>query len=160
MSWKCKVLLWQSDTRLCSGRYWKRIMIMRLGIRGEKMELLEMLENIEIAYHDLVIKYYYASKIDKDKRKELYYRCEDEFKTLKRAVDRAENLEETFRYSSGKLSKATKIYSDLEGKMKEYKIIGINFPERKIYFWMDFAPMYVEFDDYKETYWLKEDKSE
>lgn len=48
-------------------------MIMRLGIRGEKMELLEMLENIEIAYHDLVIKYYYASKIDKDKRKELYY---------------------------------------------------------------------------------------
>lgn len=73
MSWKCKVLLWQSDTRLCSGRYWKRIMIMRLGIRGEKMELLEMLENIEIAYHDLVIKYYYASKIDKDKRKELYY---------------------------------------------------------------------------------------
>nr|DAX22571.1 MAG TPA: hypothetical protein [Caudoviricetes sp.] len=24
MSWKCTVLLWQSDTRLCSGRYWKK----------------------------------------------------------------------------------------------------------------------------------------
>lgn len=160
MSWKCKVLLWQSDTRLCSGRYWKRIVRMCLGIGGEKMELLEMLENIEIAYHNLAVHYSYALKLDTAKRKELYYRCEDEFKTLKRAVDRAENLEETFRYSSGKLSKATKIYSDLEGKMKEYKIIGINFPERKIYFWVDFAPMYVEFDNYKEIWWLKEDKSE
>lgn len=27
-------------------------------------------------------------------------------------------------------------------------------------FWMDFAPMYVEFDNYKEIWWLKEDKSE
>ena len=124
------------------------------------MELLEMLENIEIAYHDLVIKYYYASKLDTAKRKELYYRYEDEFEALKRAVDRAENLEEIFRYSSGKLSKATKIYSDLEGKMKEYKIIGINFPENKIYFLMDFVPMYVEFDDYKKIWWLKKDKSE
>ena len=44
--------------------------------------------------------------------------------------------------------------------MKEYKISGINFPERKIYFWMDFAPMYVEFGDYKKIWWLKKDKSE
>ena len=83
-----------------------------------------------------------------------------EFKALKKKLSDAESLEKELGHSLEKFSKATKIYSDLEGKMKEYKIIGINFPERKIYFWMDFAPMYVEFDDYKETYWLKEDKSE
>lgn len=124
------------------------------------MELLEMLENIEVAYHDLVIKYYYASKIDKDRRKELYYQCEEEFKTLKKKLNDAESLEKELGHSLEKLSKATKIYSDLEGKMKEYKIIGINFPERKIYFLMDFVPMYVEFGDYKKIWWLKEDKSE
>lgn len=124
------------------------------------MELLEMLENIEVAYHDLVIKYYYASKIDKDRRKELYYQCENEFKALKKKLSDAESLEKELGHSLEKLSKATKIYSGLEGKMKEYKIIGINFPERKIYFWMDFAPMYVEFDDYKKTWWIEDNKSE
>lgn len=124
------------------------------------MELLEMLDNIEIAYHNLAVHYAYALKLDTAKRNELYYRYEDEFKALKRAVDRAENLEKELGHSLEKFSKATKIYSDLEGKMKEHKIIGINFPERKIYFWMDFAPMYVEFDNYKEIWWLKEDKSE
>lgn len=160
MSWKCKVLLWQSDTRLCSGRYWKRIVRMCLGIGGEKMELLEMLENIEVAYHKLVIEYYYASEIDKYRRDELYDKCKGEFKTLKKKLSDAESLEKELGHSLEKFSKATKIYSDLEGKMKEYKIIGINFPENKIYFWMDFVPMYVEFDDYKEIWWLKEDKSE
>lgn len=135
-------------------------MIMRLGIRGEKMELLEMLENIEVAYHKLVIEYYYASEIDKYRRDELYDKCKGEFKALKKKLSEAESLEKELGHSLEKFSKATKIYSDLEGKMKEYKIIGINFPERKIYFWMDFAPMYVEFDDYKKSYWLKEDKSE
>ena len=124
------------------------------------MELLEMLENIEVAYHDLVIKYYYASKIDKDRRKELYYQCENEFKALKKKLSDAESLEKELGHSLEKLSKATKIYSGLEGKMKEYKIIGINFPERKIYFRMDFAPMYVEFDDYKKTWWIEDNKSE
>lgn len=135
-------------------------MIVRLGIRGEKMELLEMLENIEVAYHDLVIKYYYASKIDKDKRKELYYQCEEEFKTLKKKLSEAESLEKELGHSLEKFSKATKIYSNLQDKMKEYKIIGVNFPENKIYFLMDFVPMYVEFGDYKKIWWLKEDKSE
>lgn len=109
MSWKCKVLPWQSDTRLCSGRYWKRIMIMRLGIGGEKMELLEMLENIEIAYHDLVIKYYYASKIDKDKRKELYYQCEEEFKTLKKKLGEAESLEKELGHSLDEILEIRKV---------------------------------------------------
>lgn len=135
-------------------------MIMYLGIRGEKMELLEMLENIEIAYHDLVIKYYYASKIDKDKRKELYYQCEEEFKALSKKLSEVESLEKELGHSLEKFSKATKIYSDLQDKMKEYKIIGVNFPENKIYFLMDFVPMYVEFGDYKKIWWLKEDKSE
>lgn len=133
---------------------------MCLGIRGEKMELLEMLENIEIAYHKLVIEYYYASEIDKYRRDELYDKCKGEFKTLKKKLSDAESLEKELGLSLEKFSKATKIYSDLEGKMKEYKIIGINFPERKIYFRMDFAPMYVEFDNYKKIWWLKEDKSE
>ena len=124
------------------------------------MELLEMLENIEIAYHDLVIKYYYASKIDKDKRKELYYQCEEEFKALSKKLSEVESLEKELGHSLEKFSKATKIYSDLQDKMKEYKIIGVNFPENKIYFLMDFVPMYVEFGDYKKIWWLKEDKSE
>lgn len=44
MSWKCTVLLWQSDTRLCSGRYWKRIMIMCLDIGGERMSVNERIK--------------------------------------------------------------------------------------------------------------------
>ena len=44
MSWKCKVLLWQSDTRLCSGRYWKRIVRMCLGIGGERMSVNERIK--------------------------------------------------------------------------------------------------------------------
>lgn len=124
------------------------------------MELLEMLENIEIAYHKLVIEYYYASEIDKYRRDELYDKCKGEFKALKKKLSDAESLEKELGHSLEKLSKATKIYSDLEGKMKEYKIIGINFPERKIYFWMDFVPMYVEFCDYKKTWWIEKDKSE
>ena len=73
------------------------------------MELLEMLENIEIAYHDLVIKYYYASKIDKDKRKELYYRCEDEFKTLKKKLGEAESLEKELGYSLDEILEIRKV---------------------------------------------------
>lgn len=53
------------------------------------------------------------------------------------------------------------IYSDLEdGTIKKYKIIGINFCEKKIYFWMSFVPMNVDFTDYKKYYWLREDKNE
>ena len=57
------------------------------------MELLEMLENIEVAYHKLVIEYYYASEIDKYRRDELYDKCKGEFKTLKKKLSDAESLE-------------------------------------------------------------------
>ena len=129
MSWKCKVLLWQSDTRLCSGRYWKRIVRMWLGIGGEKMELLEMLENIEIAYHDLVIKYYYASKIDKDKRKELYYQCEEEFKTLKKKLSEAESLEKKLGHSLDEILEIRKVGFKPEIKISNGKrLTGLKKP--------------------------------
>lgn len=57
------------------------------------MELLEMLENIEAAYHKLVIEYYYASEIDKYRRDELYDKCKGEFKALKKKLSDAESLE-------------------------------------------------------------------
>nr|DAG18731.1 MAG TPA: hypothetical protein [Caudoviricetes sp.] len=56
-------------------------------------ESLEMLENIEIAYHKLVIEYYYASEIDKYRRDELYDKCKGEFKALKKKLSDAESLE-------------------------------------------------------------------
>lgn len=84
-------------------------MIMRLGIRGEKMELLEMLENIEIAYHDLVIKYYYASKIDKYRRDELYDKCKGEFKTLKKKLSEAESLEKELGHSLDEILEIRKV---------------------------------------------------
>ena len=104
-------------------------MIMRLGIRGEKMELLEMLENIEIAYHDLVIKYYYASKIDKDKRKELYYRCEDEFKTLKKKLSEAESLEKELGHSLDEILEIRKVGFKPEIKISNGKrLTGLKKP--------------------------------
>lgn len=72
------------------------------------MELLEMLDNIEIAYHNLAVHYAYALKLDTAKRNELYYRYEDEFKALKRAVDRAESLEEELGCPLDVLFKALK----------------------------------------------------
>lgn len=70
-------------------------------------------------------------------------------------------LEEELGCPLEKFLKTNEIYSDLEdGTIKKYKIIGINFCEKKIYFWMSFVPMYVGFTDYKKYYWLREDKSE
>lgn len=84
-------------------------MIMCLDIGGEKMELLEMLDNIEIAYHNLAVHYAYALKLDTAKRNELYYRYEDEFKALKRAVDRAENLEKELGHSLDEILEIRKV---------------------------------------------------
>lgn len=121
MSRKCKALLWKSGARLCSGRYWKRIVRMCLGIGGEKMELLEMLENIEIAYHDLVIKYYYALKLDTAKRNELYYRYEDEFKALKKKLSDAESLEKELGHSLDEILEIRKVGFKPEIKISNAK---------------------------------------
>lgn len=126
---QCEVMVWKSGARLCSGRYWKRIVRMCLGIGGEKMELLEMLENIEIAYHDLVIKYYYASKIDKDKRKELYYQCEEEFKTLKKKLSEAESLEKELGHSLDEILEIRKVGFKPEIKISNGKrLTGLKKP--------------------------------
>lgn len=102
---------------------------MCLGIGGEKMELLEMLENIEIAYHDLVIKYYYASKIDKDKRKELYYQCEEEFKTLKKKLSEAESLEKELGHSLDEILEIRKVGFKPEIKISNGKrLTGLKKP--------------------------------
>lgn len=70
-------------------------------------------------------------------------------------------LEEKLGCPLEKFLTSNEIYSDLEdGTIKKYEIIGINFYEKKIYFWMSFVPMSVDFTDYKKYYWLKEDKSE
>ena len=76
-------------------------------------------------------------------------------------LGRLEDLEEQIGCPLEKFLTTNEIYSDLEdGTIKKYKIIGINFCEKKIYFWMSFVPMNVDFTDYKKYYWLKEDKSE
>ena len=76
-------------------------------------------------------------------------------------LGRSEDLEEQIGCPLEKFLTTNEIYSDLEdGTIKKYKIIGINFCEKKIYFWMSFVPMNVDFTDYKKYYWLKEDKSE
>ena len=132
------------------------------------MELLEMLENIEIAYHDLVIKYYYASKIDKDKRKELYYQCEEEFKTLKKKLSEAESLEKELGIEISVLIKLFKklnsgsIYTDDDFKhgfvwnidVEKHTLMISNLD-----FWQTESKTY-NFCDYKKTWWLKKDKSE
>ncbi len=60
-----------------------------------------------------------------------------------------------------KIQEITEIYALNENnELKKYKIIGFNFNEKQIYFWMGFCPMYLSFSDYKKYFWLKEDRSE
>lgn len=70
-------------------------------------------------------------------------------------------LEEELVCPLDKLLEANEIYVlDMDDKLKKHKIIGLNFKEKLIYFWMDFCPMYLSFNEYKSMYWLKEDRSE
>lgn len=85
------------------------------------MELLEMLDNIEIAYHNLAVHYAYALKLDTAKRNELYYRYEDEFKALKRAVDRAESLEKELGHSLDEILEIRKVGFKPEIKISNAK---------------------------------------
>lgn len=141
---------------------------MCLGIGGEKMELLEMLENIEIAYHKLVIEYYYASEMDKYRRDELYDKCKGEFKALKKKLSDAENLEKELGIEISVLIKLFKklnsgsIYTDDDFKhgfvwnidVEKHTLMISNLD-----FWQTESKTY-NFCDYKKTWWLKKDKSE
>ena len=72
-----------------------------------------------------------------------------------------EELEEELGFSLEKLNEITHIYAnDWENILTEYKIIGVDFKEKRIWFWDSFSPMYLEFECYKKAFWLKEDKSE
>ena len=104
-------------------------------------------------------------------KNELLESCGEEVNTVKQALLKAQEvekenqkykqLEEQLGCQLEKFLTVNEIYSDLEdGTIKKYEIIGINFCEKKIYFWMSFVPMSVDFTDYKKYYWLKEDKSE
>lgn len=102
---------------------------MCLGIGGEKMELLEMLENIEIAYHKLVIEYYYASEIDKYRRDELYDKCKGEFKTLKKKLSEAESLEKELGHSLDEILEIRKVGFKPEIKISNGKrLTGLKKP--------------------------------
>ena len=72
-----------------------------------------------------------------------------------------EVMEEPLGFPLEKLNEISHIYAtDWEGVLRKYEIIGVNFKEKKIWFWVGFSPMYLEFEYYKKTFWLKEDKSE
>jgi hypothetical protein len=91
---------------------------------------------------------------EKQRYKEMWF-------TANESLAKYRKLEQELGYQLEKFLTTNEIYSDLEdGTIKKYKIIGINFCEKKIYFWMSFVPMYVNFTDYKKYYWLREDKSE
>lgn len=76
-------------------------------------------------------------------------------------LGKLEDLEEQIGCSLEKFLATNEIYVlDVEGKLKKYQIIGLNFKEKQIWFWMDFCPMYLSFDKYKSMYWLKENRSE
>ena len=85
------------------------------------MELLEMLENIEVAYHKLVIEYYYASEIDKCRRDELYDKCKGEFKTLKKKLSKAESLEKELGLSLDEILEIRKVGFKPEIKISNAK---------------------------------------
>lgn len=77
------------------------------------------------------------------------------------AHDKYGELGEQLKYPLDKLLETNEIYVlDMDDKLKKRKIIGLNFKEKLIYFWMDFCPMYLSFNEYKSMYWLKEDRSE
>lgn len=76
-----------------------------------------------------------------------------------------EDLEEDLGFDLKKLQEIEHIYANdfenvYEKVLKKYKIIGVNFKEKKIWFWVSSCPMYLSFEDYKKYFWLKEDKSE
>lgn len=79
------------------------------------------------------------------------------------AVDKLgelEDLEEELGFDLKKLQEIDHIYvNDLDG-LKKCKIIGVNFKEKKIWFWVNCCPMALEFEDYKTYFCLREDKSE
>lgn len=47
---------------------------------------LEALEKVAEDYKDLVIKYYYASNIDKNERRELFYKLDKDFEIIKKQL--------------------------------------------------------------------------
>lgn len=103
---------------------------------------------------DLLIKENQELKEEKQRYKEMWFNANN-------LLAKYRKLEEEIGCPLEKFLTTNEIYSDLEdGTIKKYKIIGINFCEKKIYFWMSFVPMNVDFTDYKKYYWLKEDKSE
>lgn len=76
-------------------------------------------------------------------------------------LGKLEDLEEELGFSLEKLNETTHIYAtDWENVLRKHEIIGVNFKEKKIWFWDTFSPMYLEFEYYKKSFWLKEDKSE
>ena len=76
-------------------------------------------------------------------------------------LGRLEDLEEPLGFPLEKLSEVNNIYvNDWEGVLRKYEIMGVNFKEKKIWFWGSFCPMYIKFEYYKKGFWLKDDKSE
>ncbi len=75
-------------------------------------------------------------------------------------LGKLEDLEEQLGFSLEKLNETNHIYATDCKNVRKYEIIGVNFKEKKIWFWDDFCPMFLEFGDYKKQFWLKEDKSE
>ena len=75
-------------------------------------------------------------------------------------LGRLESMEKELGFSLEKLNEISHIYVDWENALKKYEIIGVNFKEKKIWFWDDFCPMYLGFGDYKKLFWFKEDRSE
>jgi len=76
-------------------------------------------------------------------------------------LDDVSDLQEELGFDLGKLQEINYIYAeDEENVLRKYDFIGVNFKENKIWFWCDFMPMYLDFENYKKTFWLKEDKSE
>lgn len=70
-------------------------------------------------------------------------------------------LEEELGFDLKKLQETSYIYAeDWENVLRKYAFIGVNFKEKKIWFWDGFTPMYLKFEYYKKSFWLKEDKSE
>lgn len=103
---------------------------------------------------DLLIKENKELSEEKQRYKEMWFFANN-------SLSKYRDLEEEFPFSIEKMQEVEYVYV-LENcdKLKKYKLIGFNFKEKQIYFWMDFCPMYLSFDEYKKLFWLKEDKSE
>ncbi len=96
-----------------------------------------------------------------DEYHEIHYSQANYNEDLWNAVKEKEDLQEELGFDLGKLQEINYIYAEDENNiLRKYEFIGVNFKEKKIWFWCDFMPMYLSFENYKETFWLKEDRSE